>query len=584
MTTRRLVALLFGAASALAGAAAAQAPAIKSPPAQPVLVGQMIVKLRAAGVDSDRVSGMSAERARRLSSAVGQSLTPLRAMSGEAAVLRLAQPLAAADAQQLAQALARDPAVEWAAPDLPVKRLQSSPPDANFPTRQWNLLPANAQFVSASLVTPASTVNFSATGGANGPLAWSITRGSAAVRVAVIDTGVHLSHPDLVANLLPGYDFISADALAVAPFNAPLHFVANDGNGRDPDAGDPGDWVTAEEAAAYPILCGAGDVGPSTWHGTSMAGLIAALWTAANPNPPGTSLAGLAPEARIVPVRALGKCGGTTADVIDAIRWSAGLAVPGVPLNPNPARLISLSLGTAAGACNAAYQSAVNDVLAAGAAVVAASGNDAANAVSQPANCAGVIGVTAHAINGDNATYANIGPEVALSAPGGGRPSLAALAPLDADQTAYYVWAPSLFGATTPASAAGSGDARSGPATGGLTGTSAAAAQVAAAAALLWSVDPSLAGPQLRAFLTSTARAHPAAGYCATEPTAQNRCGAGLLDAGAAVDAVYRAQQQQRRGDGGGGALPLAALLLVPLLGAAGRLRRASAGGAVLMS
>ncbi|MFN9677624.1 MAG: S8 family serine peptidase, partial [Betaproteobacteria bacterium] len=393
MTTRRLVALLFGAASALAGAAAAQAPAIKSPPAQPVLVGQMIVKLRAAGVDSDRVSGMSAERARRLSSAVGQSLTPLRAMSGEAAVLRLAQPRAAADAQQLAQALARDPAVEWAAPDLPVKRLQSSPPDANFPTRQWNLLPANAQFVSASLVTPASTVNFSATGGANGPLAWSITRGSAAVRVAVIDTGVHLSHPDLVANLLPGYDFISADALAVAPFNAPLHFVANDGNGRDPDAGDPGDWVTAEEAAAYPILCGAGDVGPSTWHGTSMAGLIAALWTAANPNPPGTSLAGLAPEARIVPVRALGKCGGTTADVIDAIRWSAGLAVPGVPLNPNPARLISLSLGTAAGACNAAYQSAVNDVLAAGAAVVAASGNDAANAVSQPANCAGVIGV-----------------------------------------------------------------------------------------------------------------------------------------------------------------------------------------------
>ena len=89
MTTRRLVALLFGAASALAGAAAAQAPAIKSPPAQPVLVGQMIVKLRAAGVDSDRVSGMSAERARRLSSAVGQSLTPLRAMSG---TIRLVLP------------------------------------------------------------------------------------------------------------------------------------------------------------------------------------------------------------------------------------------------------------------------------------------------------------------------------------------------------------------------------------------------------------------------------------------------------------------------------------------------------------
>lgn len=565
MTTRRLVALLFGAASALAGAAAAQAPAIKSPPAQPVLVGQMIVKLRAAGVDSDRVSGMSAERARRLSSAVGQSLTPLRAMSGEAAVLRLAQPLAAADAQQLAQALARDPAVEWAAPDLPVKRLQSSPPDANFPTRQWNLLPANAQFVSASLVTPASTVNFSATGGANGPLAWSITRGSAAVRVAVIDTGVHLSHPDLVANLLPGYDFISADALAVAPFNAPLHFVANDGNGRDPDAGDPGDWVTAEEAAAYPNLCGAGDVGPSTWHGTSMAGLIAALWTAANPNPPGTSLAGLAPEARIVPVRALGKCGGTTADVIDAIRWSAGLAVPGVPLNPNPARLISLSLGTAAGACNAAYQSAVNDVLAAGAAVVAASGNDAANAVSQPANCAGVIGVTAHAINGDNADYANIGPEVAISAPGGGLPFLAALTPLDANQIAYYIWSTSLFGATTPTSPASVTETRAGPATGGLTGTSPASAQVAAAAALVLSVDPMLSGTQVRAYLTSTARPHPAGTTCLTSQ-ALNQCGAGLLDVGAAVNAAFQARQAPLRsggGGGGGGVLPALALLLL---------------------
>lgn len=576
MKTRRLVALLFGAASALAGAAEAQAPLIKSPPAQPVLVGQMIVKLRAAGVDADRVSGMSAERARRLSSVVGRSMTPLRAMSGEAAVLRLAQPLAAADAQQLAQALARDPAVEWAAPDLPVKRLQSSPPDANFPTRQWNLLPANAQFVSASLVTPASTVNFSATGGANGLLAWTITRGNPAVRVAVIDSGVVLSHPDLIANLLPGYDFVSADALSSAPFNAPLNFVANDGNGRDPDPTDPGDWVTQADVTAYPNLCGGGDLGPSSWHGTSMASLIASLWTGVSPNPAGTSLAGLAPEVRILPVRALGKCGGTTSDVIDAIRWSAGLTVPGVPANANPARIINLSLGTTAGACSAAYQAAVNDVLATGALVVVASGNDGAASVSQPANCTGVIGVTAHAINGDNATYANIGPQIAISAPGGGEPSRAALQPLDPNQTAYYVWAASMFGATTPDSAFSPGDTRTGPATSGLTGTSPAAAQVSAAVALLLSVDPALSATQVRAYLTGTARPHPAGTYCTSEPTALNQCGTGLLDVGAAVNAAYQARQQAngQGGGGGGGALPLAPLLLLIALGFARAVRR----------
>lgn len=557
-------------------AAGANAQMIKRTPVPAATpVTQMIVKLRNPDA-AERVTGMAASRAARLSEVGGKAMASYRAMSGDASVLRLLQPLSVADAQALAQKLTQDPSVEWAAADLPVRRFQATPPDANFAARQWNYLPANTQFVSASLVTPAATVNFSATGGANAPLAWSITRGSAAVRVAVVDSGVVLSHPDLVANLLPGFDFVSADALSGAPYNAPLNFIANDGNGRDLDANDPGDWITQGDASTYPTLCGT-RVETSSWHGTSMTGLIASLWTSANPNPPGTSLAGLAPEVKIVPVRALGKCGGTTSDVIDGIRWAAGLTVPGAPPNANPARVINLSLGTTAGACSPAYQAAVNDVLAAGAIVVAASGNDGANAVSQPANCTGVIGVTAHTINGDNATYANIGPEVAISAPGGGAPSRLALQPLDENATAYYIWAASMFGATTQDSPFSATDTRTGPATTGLTGTSPAAAQVSGAVALLLSVDPSLSAQQVRAYLTGTARPHPAGSYCLAEPTALNRCGSGLLDVGAAVNAAYQARLQAdaaRSSDGGGGALPLAPLLLLLALGIARQVRR----------
>jgi cytochrome c553 len=106
------------------------------------------------------------------------------------------------------------------------------------------------------------------------------------------------------------------------------------------------------------------------------------------------------------------------ADILAGIEWAAGLSVPGAPANPNPAHIINLSLGSG-GACNAAYQDTINRVTAAGKIIVAATGNEG-GPVGQPANCAGVIAVTAHAANGDNADYANVGPQVHISAPGGG--------------------------------------------------------------------------------------------------------------------------------------------------------------------
>jgi serine protease len=552
-------AVVAATAAALSWPAALQAASASptrkaSAPAAPLLVGQLMIKLRAPSA-VERVQALEADRMAVLSDAAGMPLTAVRAMSGDASVVRLPQLMTAAEAERVAQRLSAHADVEWASPDLPVRKYQSTPPDANYPARQWNLFPPT-QVLSQTDST--GVKNYVATGGANLPGAWFQTRGAASVTVAVIDTGITLNHPDLVSNLLPGYDFVSGDALAGAPFNAPVNFVANDGNGRDADPTDPGDWITAPDVASYPALCG-DTAAFSSWHGTHMAGIVAGVWTSVNPNPAGTSTAGIAPGVKILPVRALGKCAGMTSDIIDAIRWSAGITVPGVVANTNPARVINLSLGTSTGACSPAYQSAVNDALARGAVVVAATGNDAQATVGQPANCNGVIAVTAHAVNGDLGDYANIGAQSALSAPGGGGPSQLGVAPpLTASDIPYYIWSALLFGPTTPTSVftdvAGTPCATgcSGPAIGGQSGTSAAAAHVSGVAALLISLDPTLTPSLVRAYLTQTVRPHVAGGYCAPGQPGAGLCGTGLLDASAAVNLLVRDLQPPPSSSGGG--------------------------------
>ncbi|NDW06970.1 S8 family peptidase [Jiella pacifica] len=215
--------------------------------------------------------------------------------------------------------------------------------------------------------------------------------------VAIIDTGLVASHQDLARNrILPGYDFISLD------------LVANDGDGRDSDPADPGDATTAG-------LCFTGSPATaSTWHGSHVAGIAGAV---EGDNRLGIGLPGVA--VRIVPVRVLGRCGGFDTDIIDALRWAAGVSVAGVPSNPNPAKVINMSLG-GPGACPAAYQAAVDDALAAGAVVVAAAGNSAEDArQSSPASCAGVITVAASDARGAISPYSNFGPRIDVLAPGG---------------------------------------------------------------------------------------------------------------------------------------------------------------------
>ena len=435
--------------------------------------------------------------------------------------------------QQLADMLAQDSEVEYAVPDGR-KRFTAAPNDPMYTTvagvngpasGQWYLRP-NAGDVKSSIdVEPA----------------WAITAGSASIVVAVLDTGVRFDHPDLKSvanggNLLPGFDMIS---------DVP---VANDGSGRDTDPSDPGDWLTLAEVTTRggPFDQCSTQAEDSSWHGTQTAGLIGALTNN------GAGMASVGRTVRILPVRVLGKCGGFDADIIAGMRWAAGLSVPGVPANPNPAKVINMSLG-GAGVCTQAYVDAVNEINAAGVTIIASAGNSTGHAVSSPANCPGVIGVAGLRHVGTKVGFSDLGPQISISAPGGNCINIAANTPC-----LFPILTTSNSGLTAPVSNNAGGSIYTDSFNISI-GTSFSAPLVAGTAALVLAAQPALTPAELRTFLTSTVRPFPTTGgdngdgtpvdqcfppnpigqsqfdqlqcYCTT-----GTCGAGMLDAGAAVN------------------------------------------------
>jgi serine protease len=467
----------------------------------------------AAGASTGDTARVLADRAATLGTRHGLLLHAGAAVGDRTQVV-LADAAHGLDARALAARLAADPDVEYAEPDRRMRRT-AVPNDPRFTAVAGNG-PAVGQWY---LRAPAGEV----VSAVNAVSAWDVHTGNPAVLVAVLDTGVRLNHPDLAGKLVGGYDFVS-DAT-----------VANDGNGRDADPSDPGDWITTAEAATTTFTdCAVAD---SSWHGTQVSGIVAA----ATHN--GVGMAGTGRHVRVLPVRVLGKCFGFTSDIAAAMRWAAGLAVAGVPANPNPAKVINLSLGSD-GACSTTEQQAVDAVLAAGAVVVAAAGNSAGRAPGSPANCNGVIGVAALRHIGTKVGFSDVGTQLKIAAPGGNCVNLTGAC-------LYPILTTIDSGTRGPATSTYSDSANA------SVGTSFSSPIVAGTAGLLYSVNPALTPAQVLAALQSTARPFPSSG-AAPDPTTgpiqtcqppgtvdqlqcyctTTTCGAGMLDADAAVRAV----------------------------------------------
>ncbi len=429
--------------------------------------GQVIVKFKEG---ADPMTGPQLE-------AMGVGEANLTRTSGGEMIFTLGEDYATAaaveeatrSAADLAKRLSERGDVEYAQPNYIVE-IAAEPIDPGY-AQQWHYFNNG-------------TGSGQAAGGINLPRAWDVTTGDAGVVVAVIDTGILPNHPDIASSptQLGGYDMITST------------FTSQDGDGRDADPTDEGDAVAAGECPPLFINPARGD----SWHGTHVAGTVGV--TNSNDS---TGIAGVSWQGGVVSVRVLGKCGGNVGDINDAVRWAAGMPVPGTPANPNPAQVINMSLGAGIPCSSSpATQAAINDVVARGVTVVVAAGNDAKDAANaMPASCDGVITVAAGNRNGELVTrYSNFGNTIDILAPGGdtqGNPSGGVLSTVQGGYAFYN-------------------------------GTSMASPHVAGVAALMLAADDTLTPQQVEATLKSTAMPRSAA-QC-PEP-----CGAGLLDAAAAL-------------------------------------------------
>ncbi|MGC2166997.1 MAG: S8 family serine peptidase, partial [Gallionella sp.] len=454
----------------------------------PQVSNRLIVKLRPNFVSRGLSKAQVAAELRRpfrqqeideIRGAAGLEMSEAHALSDGAHVLVIAGKR---DRQMLDDAIARISSlanVEYVEEDKLFTPQLVAPNDTYFAAADpglWGLYP---------VVVPVALPSHGGSGsyGADFETAWDTTVGTDVV-VAVVDGGI-TPHVDIVGvngtvspatgNLIsPGFDFISdcrirgtcpattaASVATTAPWSDP-----------QPDATDRGDFISYVDSTTTGSLFYGEPVTNSTWHGTHIAGIIAAIGNNA------TGVIGGAYGVKILPVRALGKGAGNSSDVMEGVRWAAGLPVTGAPLNPFPAKVINLSLG-GVGSCDRSEQDAIDAATAAGAVVVVAAGNDKMDIASfVPANCKNVISVAATARDGSRASYSN------FSSPAGApSPVFVTLAAPGGDIDSYDPGILSTVNASTTTpniSAGGSRYANYG-------GTSMASAHVAAAVALIFS-------------------------------------------------------------------------------------------------
>ncbi|MGW2702981.1 S8 family peptidase [Streptomyces sp. NPDC001340] len=486
-----LVTALVG--GVVATAMAGQDSPTSQAPASPALLKAAAPAERAAGLivgyKSKSMEARSTKAVRDATKAMtaesGQKLSYKRRLGTGAVLMDLGGVRPAKDVAALMNRLRADPDVAYVVPDRRLPAIASQEVtdapvadaagddtrtgDADLAAEQWNLSEAKA--------------------GMDVPDAWKTSTGKG-VTVAVLDTGI-TQHFDLAANTVPGYDFIS-DSLS-----------ANDGDGRDGDATDPGD-------ATKPGDCGSQSANPSSWHGTHVAGIVAAADN-------GKGTVGVAPGVQVQPVRVLGRCNTPNSDIIDALTWASGGSVAGVPDNKTPAQVVNMSLGLQ-GPCDAAMQNAVDAAVARGTTIVVAAGNRDTRPAPQDAgnfdwaSCRNVITVAATDRDGNRAEYSNFGNVVDIAAPGGDMRQKAANGIL------------STFNAGT--------DKPGGENFKFEVGTSQAAPHIAGLAALVKAANPTLTPAEIETAIQTNAR--PLPGTC------EGGCGAGLADAAKTVESVSK--------------------------------------------
>ncbi len=342
--------------------------AAKAAKKQPQQHDRFIVTYRS---DAKRLS--AAATTQQLASAsktLGVGIAPMRTLATGSSLIRTDRKLDSAATKQLMIELMKDPNVLAVEPDRLRKPLMV--PNDPLYAQQWHYK--------------------NGPGGINAEPAWELSTGDGVV-VAVLDTG-STPHSELNGQYVAGYDFIIDTEVSV------------DGDGRDADPNDPGDWHDGE--------CNIfGIPEDSSWHGTHVAGTVAA---ATNNN---AGVAGVAFGAKVQPVRVLGKCGGYESDIIDAVTWASGGTVAGVPANATPAEVINLSLG-GSGACSVAEQAAYTAAKGRGTTVVVSAGNSSADAANySPASCSDVITVSSVGPTGALSGFSNFGNVVDVAAPGG---------------------------------------------------------------------------------------------------------------------------------------------------------------------
>lgn len=563
-------AVLWGSLAALMAVADAHAEVASPEAAAPQALG-VIVKLKDGRVTSADGRGMA--RPASLSSEVAQHRRLLMAQVAQrhrvgflvqkdtafgAQVLHRGEPVALKDAEAEAQRLRQDPDVEWAVPNEIMHAAgvtAQTPNDVDYTGRFW--------IRSRSQAGP---------GVADFPAAWSFLTSLPPsslnpVVTAVLDSGVteYATHPDFAGRLYTGYDFVTDPA------------SANDGNGRDSDISDPGDWVSG---------CPGDQTKCSSWHGTSITSMLAAPANSTSTGVLNSSqrmgpgiLSPIDGQSVILPIRVGGTGGASSSDIIDAMYWAAGLTTVNNVSNAHPARVITLSYGSV-GNCqggsntvDALYRNAIATLRSFGVVVVASAGNGDGGGTagyaspSKPASCQGVIASTGLRVNGSKAAYANL--------VNGTR----------ASQCYFGVAVASGDSGQTMAMLGNDGDTTPGTTNlqGGIAGTSFAAPQVAGVAALMLAVNPALSSVDVAYRIMQSATAFPASGTPCSSTNLGNcrctsdTCGAGILNAAAALAAAQNAplfsegtcpdaNVTTRSSGGGGGASDTGLLTLLAVL------------------